>query len=288
MKSALFRVAACAVWLLVNGNVVAGKEWQGIVPLKSTRADVERILGAQKESTEWISYYKLANQIVVVHFEADRCDTETGKFGYGWNVPAGTVTSIALIPRGTHRVEEYKSATNFAVSDDGAGFVHYRDESAGLAIETYKNVVTLVEYSPEAAQQNLRCPQTYTCCIDFFTKFDEYTNISFADEKARLDNFWFQLNSGFARGTIQVLGRSPKDREQRLKRAVRAKNYLVRQRGLEPERLLILDGGYNEENMTRLTWHSIGGVATTIIVFREKDPVNTTPALQRKLRPPRF
>src|SRR5688572_30991776 len=152
-----FKIGACASWLLLAANAASGKEWRGIVPLKSTRADVERVFGVHKGPADWISYYKLPKEIVVFHFETESCDSQIGKYAHTWNVPRGTVTSIGVIPRGTHRVEEYKSATGFKVNDNGAGFVYYTDASAGLMIETYKNVVTLVEYYPEAAQENLRC-----------------------------------------------------------------------------------------------------------------------------------
>jgi hypothetical protein len=40
--------SALAVWLFFT-NVVTAKEWRGILPLKSTRADVERLLGKPNE-----------------------------------------------------------------------------------------------------------------------------------------------------------------------------------------------------------------------------------------------
>lgn len=285
MVDSRFTIAACAILLLLAASVATGKEWRGIVPLKSTRADVERVFGVPKGRSEWVSYYKLANEIVVFNYETQRCDTDLGAFGYGWKVPLGTVTSIGIVPRGAHRLEEYKAANNFKIDDNGTGLVYYTDAAAGLMIETYKNLVTLVEYYPEAVQGNLQCPRTRECCIDFYTRFDEYANIPFGDEKARLDNFMFQLNGGFERGTLEVLGPSKKDRQQRLKLAARAKRYLVRERGLEPERLLIVDGGFNETGFTRLATYSIGGAATRIYLHPRKDPEKTPPASRPKTPP---
>lgn len=284
MVDSRFRIGACAILLLLAASVATGKEWRGIVPLKSTRAEVERVFGVPTGSNKWISYYKLRNEIVVVHFESEPCESQLGKFGYSWNVPLETVTRIAVIPRGTHRVEEYKSTSSSKSADNGTGIVYYTDASAGLMIETYKNLVTLVEYYHEATQENLRCPQVTKCCIDFFHRFDEYTNIPFGDEKARLDNFMFHLNSYFGRGALEILGPSPKDRHQRLKRAARAKRYLVRERGFEPERLLIIDAGYNERSLTRLADYAIGGIAARIILYPQKDP-EPTPTSRSKTRP---
>ncbi len=64
-----------------------------------------------------------------------------------------------------------------------------------------------------------------TCCVDFFTKIDEYGDIKFEDVKARVDNFLFQINALSDRGTIEVVGPSRKVRAQLMKRAARAKDY---------------------------------------------------------------
>src|SRR5687767_1862723 len=120
MVKTRFQIGVCAIWLMLAGSVATGKEWRGIVPLKSTRADVERLLGVSKRSSDSISYYKLTTEIVVFHFQKEPCESEGEKFGYGWNVPPGTVTSIAVIAGGTHRLDEYKAGSNFKVSDGGA------------------------------------------------------------------------------------------------------------------------------------------------------------------------
>ena len=271
--------------MAVMGNVVIAKDWRGIVPLKSTRIDVERLLGVPNKASKWSSYYNLSSEIVVLQFQSTACDNEVGKFGLGWNVPPGIVVGIGVIPKGIHRREEYLLSNEFKV-DENAGFIYYTDEAAGLSIETYQSLVTLVDYYPGTRDEPLRCPRIQKCCIDFFPRFDEYQVLSFEDEKARLDNFLIQMNERSARGTIEVVGPSKKIRDQRMKLAGRAKAYLVKERGLEPERLLLVDGGYGERSITRLSLYSIGGPASRIYVFPEKDPGNTAPnnGLQRTRR----
>ena len=77
---------------------------------------------------------------------------------------------------------------------------------------------------------------------------DEYGDINFEDEKARLDYFVIELlNNPRARGYITVYGgRRARPNEARL-RAVRAKTYLVMRRGIDARRIVIVDGGYREE-----------------------------------------
>ena len=269
MNNIFRKFGSSAGLLLVLGTVVAAKEWRGIVPLESTRADVERLLGVQ-QSSKWASYYNLSREIVVFHFQSQSCDGDM--FGLGWNVPAGTVVGIGIIPKGEHRKEEYSLPSNSSVQDSGGGFIYYSDNAAGVSIETYKNLVTLVDYYPGASQDNLRSPQIQECCFDFFPKFDEYQQLSFSDEKARLDNFLINMKERFGRGTIEVVGPTKRDRQNRMKLAERAKKYLVNQQGLEVERVLLVDGGFRDRVGTRLSLYSIGGLVSRIYLFPEKDP----------------
>jgi hypothetical protein len=72
-------------------------------------------------------------------------------------------------------------------------------------------------------------------------KFDEYGNIRFNDEKARLDNFAIQLqNEPMAQGYI--IGYGSCDAEGQT-RANRAKDYLVNTRGIDAGRIVVVDGG---------------------------------------------
>lgn len=273
MNKVLCKIGVCGVLLLLAATLAHAKDWRGIVPLKSTRSDVERLLGRPRQSSDSHVYYRLSSEIVVFHFQNHACDSHLGKFGLGWNVPFGTVVGIGVIPIGSHRREEYLKTSDAKLEDNGGGFIFYSDDQAGLSVETYKDRATLLNYYPEAKQENLSCPRIQKCCLDLFPTFDEYRELSFADEKARLDNFLISLNQAFGRGTYEVLGPSKRAREKRMKLAARAKAYLVKQRGLEPERLLIIDGGFREDSMTRLSLYSVVGLRSRIILFPESDPV---------------
>ena len=122
------KVIAAAIWLIAAASVTSGRDWRGIVLLKSTRADVERTFGRAQRSSKSLAYYNLKNEIVVFHFQSGGCDI----FGYGWNVPLGTVVGIGIIPKDTHQREEYELASDAEVDENGAGFVSYSDYAAGL------------------------------------------------------------------------------------------------------------------------------------------------------------
>jgi hypothetical protein len=83
------------------------------------------------------------------------------------------------------------------------------------------------------------------------TKFDEYGDIRFDDEKARLDNYAIQLqNAPGSQGYIIAYGTCAGDGLcthtsciVAEKRAERAKDYLVTTRGIDAGRIVTVDGG---------------------------------------------
>ena len=84
------------------------------------------------------------------------------------------------------------------------------------------------------------------------SKFDEFGDINCEDEWARLDNFAFQLqNSPLATGYIIFYGgrlfrgRLPK-RGEGAARAARMKPYLVNNRRIPSNRIVVIDGGFAE------------------------------------------
>jgi len=68
------KVVAAAIWLIAAASVTFGKDWRGIVLLKSTRANVERTFGRAQRSANSLTYYNLKNEIVVFHFQDYVCD----------------------------------------------------------------------------------------------------------------------------------------------------------------------------------------------------------------------
>jgi hypothetical protein len=84
-------------------------------------------------------------------------------------------------------------------------------------------------------------------------KFDEYGDISFEDEKSRLDNFAIELKSDpNAVGYLIVYGGRLSVRGIAKTRALRAKNYLVKKSSLAPDRIVWVDGGYREDLSTEI------------------------------------
>src|SRR5687767_3672368 len=64
--------------------------WRGIKPLRSTRADVERLLGSSPDPCRCI--YKTSGEVVYVEYAIAPCKGASP----GWNVSSNTVLSLTV------------------------------------------------------------------------------------------------------------------------------------------------------------------------------------------------
>jgi hypothetical protein len=138
---------------------------------------------------------------------------------YNWSVSAGTISG-------------------------GQGTSSITVDTAGLGGQTVTATVELGGLDPS-------CSRTASCTTSIrapnppAVKFDEYGNIKFNDEKARLDNYAIQLqNSPGSQGYILAYGSCAGEAQAR---ADRAKDYLVNTRGIDAARLVTVDGGCRSE-----------------------------------------
>ncbi|MDQ6652260.1 MAG: hypothetical protein M3Y84_05915, partial [Acidobacteriota bacterium] len=134
---------------------------------------------------------------------------------YNWSVSAGTITS-------------------------GQGTSSITVDTANLGGQTVTATVDVGGLDP-ACSKTASCSTSVKTLNQPATKFDEYGNIKFNDEKARLDNYAIQLqNQPGAQGYIVVYGSCAGEAQAR---ADRAKDYLVNTRQIDAGRLVTIDGG---------------------------------------------
>lgn len=83
---------------------------------------------------------------------------------------------------------------------------------------------------------------------DVSSKFDEYIEIPFSVERERLDNFAIQLKmSPGAIGWYFIFAGSKSCPGEARRRAIKAKNYIVKKHGIQAERVIWAVEGYREE-----------------------------------------
>ena len=110
--------------------------------------------------------------------------------------------------------------------------------------------------------------------------FDNYGDIQFSSEKARLDNFAIQIqNYPGSRGAIFTYTGKVTYKGEALDRLRRAKNYLVKVRGLKSERILTIDAGYDTDVTTYLVVVPPGA---TVPTFESRLPITEVQFTKRK------
>src|SRR5262245_15716850 len=92
------RLVTAMVLLLALSAVSHAKEWRGIVPLHSTRADVERLLGKPNAKYE---RYDIENEEAEIFYSKGRCVN-------GWDVPLDTVIDISVTFKQTQKFADLK------------------------------------------------------------------------------------------------------------------------------------------------------------------------------------
>ena len=264
------KTSAPAIVICLFASICFAKDWRGIVPLKSTRAEVEQKLGKPTEgSNSSYYYYRFPNELVVISFQVDPCED----CGLGWNVAAGTVTSIAIIPR--RYLKKPVVSSKFQVAIASAGLIYYANPDEGLTIETFNGKVTGLFYEPTQEQSHIHCQRRGPCVVESQKTFDQYTILSWRDEKARLDNYSIQIKNAMGRGALVVTGKSSAERAGLMKRAERARKYL-QSRGIESSRILIIDGGYREIPLFELNLYLLIEKIDRIYIYAQKDPLKNT------------
>ena len=223
--------------------------------MHSTREDVKALLGPGQ------STYSLEEEEVFIVFASEeilnlsKCDA----------VPLGTVLMIRVTPKSETLVSslqlDEKTLKKFnpsrAPDVELEGFI---DETEGLVIRADKGKVQEIVYLPSGVDRG-RCPGYYEDPESFVRigefacrlGLDGYGNIRFSDEKARLDNFAIQLqNEPKTQGYIIVYAGQKATFAQAEKRANRARDYLIKVRGISPERVKAIDGGFRVDFEVRL------------------------------------
>jgi len=258
MKAKLSATIAVLIFVVMFGSqTVKGKAWRGIVPLHSTRGDVEKLLGPP---TLEDSGYDIDGDQVQITYSGRGC--EEGLPG-GWSVAPSTVVNISVVPHKNLVLDDVlvpgKDYQKIYGSDPVK--VDYVDAQDGVRFTTSEDSVQKISYfGSEADDKKFRCGEyKYAGPVPSVAKnrfeqnpFDSYGKIPFDDAQARLDSFMNQLrnlNEGAShyRGFIIIYaGRSAVAGEASTI-AECSKNYLVGVRNAAPDAVIAVDGGYRDE-----------------------------------------
>ena len=146
----------------------------------------------------------------------------TTKLEFKWTVSAGTITS-------------------------GQGTDVITVDTAGLGGQEVTATAELTGAPPgckASASSTTKVKPPIICGIPF----DQYGDIGFADEKARLDNFAIQItNEPLSTGQIIMYAGRETFKDEAAERLARAKSYLTDVRGIDRNRIITTDCGFSGE-----------------------------------------
>ena len=174
---------------------------------------------------------------------------------YNWSVSAGTISS-------------------------GQGTSTITVDTAGVGGQSVTATVSIGGADPSCTGTTASCTTGVKPPPKPALKFDEYGNIKFNDEKARLDNYAIQLqNDPGSAGVIIVYGSCEGEAQQR---GDRAKDYLVNTRGIEAGRITVIDGGCRTDLTVQL-WVVPAG--STAPAADTTGAISPCPACKKKAAP---
>jgi hypothetical protein len=248
----LLKFVGLALLSLSTSVLCHGKEWRGIMPMHSTREDVNRLLGVSPDFNKLRAEYSLDSEDVYIVFSNDEFNQECARL-----LPKDTVLLIQVTPKTNLQLSDLlldKAAlrTFEPSSPPGIGYEGFIDDANGVVVRTFKGRVDQIAYVANFEDRKL-CAEYYEniegalkLMVEFLPRrFDEYANISFADERARLDNLAIQLqNEPESVGYLIFYAGRNVGRVAAKARAHRAKNYLATKRDMK--RLVVIDGGRRE------------------------------------------
>ena len=179
---------------------------------------------------------------------------------FNWTVSAGTISS-------------------------GQGTSSITVDTTGLAPGTTVTATVDIGGFPADCRVSDSCTTSIPAAPAPARKIDEYGNIRFNDEKARLDNFAIALqNEPGSTGTIICYGGRRGRAGEAQARCDRARNYLVNERQIEATRITTVDGGFREELTVELYIVPAGATQPAATPTVDASEVQTRPAPRRRSR----
>lgn len=140
---------------VVLADVPPASRWYGIMPLRSTRAEVERQLGEATSLCQCI--YDLQHEKIVIKYSKGACQEEVSS---KWDVPVDTIISFEVFPKYRITLAELNlKEKEFTIVEDSElpGIFLYTNEKEGVRIEASNTEVIRFSYGPGAKDSKLRC-----------------------------------------------------------------------------------------------------------------------------------
>jgi hypothetical protein len=225
---------------------LSARGWRGIIPLHSTRIDVESLLGKPLPDRDYL--YQTEDHFVRVDYAKRPCEG----WPSGWNVTTNTVLSIIVRPTRDLKFSDlHLDESKFSKAFDDTFTTYYADRREGIQYSVSSGgIVNTITYFPSSDDIDLRCKcfPAEDGSRERTISFDRFSNVSRDMLFARLDNFAIQLTNSPPGWKGYIILYSPLRAGRASVAAYRKRitNWLLVKRQLDPPRLAIVDGGHRE------------------------------------------
>ena len=154
------RLLTSLLFIFVYVSSSTAKEWCSIVPLKSTRTDVERLLKAKPvRCGGGACLYELSDKTVFVLYAGEpTCRNDDARTS--WKVPRDTVIEISIYfktPQSFSALDIDVTKYDRVADKELHGIVYLSDYAQGIRMETSGDTVREITYYPAATDDHLRC-----------------------------------------------------------------------------------------------------------------------------------
>lgn len=144
----------CCLLVLTFGISASAKSWRGIVPLRSTRADVEKILGKPAGSDH---VYKVGAGTVDVTYSQERCEHNVSPGWGNWNVSRDTVLTMSFDADFPIKNLKIRNLEKYKLHSDDPLTTFYRLPEEGIQYSVRNAKVVRITYGPTEKDKSLRC-----------------------------------------------------------------------------------------------------------------------------------
>lgn len=165
--------------------------------------------------------------------------------------PGKPLTFVAQVGSGGNIAPNFTWTVSGGKITSGQGTPAITVDTAGLGGTNVTAALQLAGYDPScSAVAEATSP---VVAPPLAKRFDEFPSITFDDDKARLDNLAVELqNDPTSRAFVIVYTAKDSRTEQTTRLGGRARDYLVRSRGIDASRITVVGGGKRERNSFEL------------------------------------
>ncbi len=236
------------VWLLPS-TTSQSNGFRGVSPLVSTRTDVERLLGPCPQRDGVTCLYETSSDTILVTYSDGAC--EKG-WPFGYNVPANTVIRIEVSPmRYLRTIDLNFSLDGYQKRENTDGSAIFINKEQGVAVTVFEEKVGSLIYGPTSKQSPLQCPgslerlQNGREIADAHARLFDYGDINKAEELEYLSAFARLLKrQSIVQGYIITYAGQRSVQNEALRRLKCQRTYLIKEHGIDPDRITTIDGGY--------------------------------------------